>query len=316
MVIIFQKIKNTLEKEFSSLNLVCQEHYCLRMWRISKKEKYLKPVIKREKQVLKKWLENCQQLDNKNYQKDFALKLLNNFKIDKNERKKKQKEFYLKNPQYKFLTNFIWQTHKLKDFNLNNKYKNQFLKSLLFFNNQSVRKIYLSSDYLKADPSESVNSICFLKNLEVVDLSGELKNMLEKNYYPLNKLKEYQYYLWLYSLTHIIIAASNYYQQFVSSEKYQWILRYFKDNFETIVKKATPDIIAEIGICCKLTRSNKNLIEKTKQLVISSFDPEKGYIPRKDMQTLNDIEHRNTLAIMLFSDFDKLYKGPDLSEYF
>jgi len=63
MVIIFQKIKNTLEKEFYSLNLVCQEHYCLRMWRDKvKKEKYLKTCYQKREAGFKKMVGKIFQL--------------------------------------------------------------------------------------------------------------------------------------------------------------------------------------------------------------------------------------------------------------
>lgn len=313
---ISQRIQKTFEDNFSSLKPYLQQHYSLRLWPITGKKKYLSTIIKIQKQNLKEWLEDVKNLENENYLSSRGLQLVKKLGPYKGQRRKHQAAYYLKNSKIKFLTYFIWQTNKLKVFNLNGNLAPFFKKAVDFLKTYDWKNIYLNNTFLKVDPSECINSLFMLKNLGIVDLTGKIRKGLEKNFLPLKNLKEYQCQLLLYALAHIIINASNYYQNFVKPQKYHWILAYFTKNLKLIFKKATADIIAEIGLCFKLCHANKKIIRKTQAFIADHFDPKKNLIPKENSQSLNELEHRNTLAIMLLIDFKKLYPGPDLSKYF
>lgn len=62
------------------------------------------------------------------------------------------------------------------------------------------------------------------------------------------ELNDQQYGNKLYGMTHIIFADSEYYQHPVSQQQHQWIYDYFRANIDTILLRAKPDIVAEVGI--------------------------------------------------------------------
>jgi hypothetical protein len=118
----------------------------------------------------------------------------------------------------------------------------------------------------------------------------------------------------LYGLTHIIIGASRNYQKLVDKEKYEWVYEYFADNVDDIIARSTEDIIAEVGIAFLLAEdSEAPALEKIKERIASAISDDFGIIPSPTgSPDLESGEHRNALAIMLFSWPEQLHSGPDL----
>ncbi len=149
----------------------------------------------------------------------------------------------------------------------------------------------------------------------------KVKNIYQNN--KDNELNLLQYQNKIYTLTHIILADSQYYQYFVNREKYSWIFEYFDHNIDKIISRCKEDVIAEVGISYLLSnQSNHTVVKKAKKAIADAFDKTHGIIPSKlGNFELNTGEHRNILAYMLFTwpntalnpgpylhDFDKISK--------
>ena len=311
---IAEKIKDSLEKNFQSLNLVHREHYCLRLWRITGEEKYLPTIIENEKIELANWKDNVQNLANKIYQKKYGRNCIEKLGPWLGSRRVKQKKYYQSHPDIKFLTNFIWQTYRLANFNLQNINLSQFSHTISYLESLPLEEIYLDRQLFSVDPAECINSLFFLKYLGVVDKTKLIKPRLRKIYLSKAKLGEDNYFSWLYALTHIVIAASDYYQHYVASEYFSWVLNYLVADFEKILFCATTDILAEVGMCFKLTQTHSGLINKCKVKVVEQSDKKFGSLIQKEETGLNALEHCITLTILLIDDLKKFYKGPNLSD--
>ena len=112
---------------------------------------------------------------------------------------------------------------------------------------------------------------------------------------------------YIYALTHVVINASSFYQQYVNYNDCSWIFDSYRSNYIQILKKASPDIIAEVGLSYKLCRQTRRPeFSKLQKHLMKFYNSQLGMIPRKNTQSLNSIEHRNTLAIMALYKFNKL----------
>nr|WP_269809274.1 DUF3541 domain-containing protein [Enterovibrio nigricans] len=93
-------------------------------------------------------------------------------------------------------------------------------------------------------------------------------------------LSTQQYNNKLYGMTHIILAASEYYRKPVSEDNFQWIYDYFRQHFNTIAARSKPDVIAEIGITFLLAGlDNDPVVKKSQHIIRAAIDREKGMIP-------------------------------------
>jgi len=123
----------------------------------------------------------------------------------------------------------------------------------------------------------------------------------------LSKISKEEYQSFVYSMTHIIIADSKYYQRFVSGHK--WIIDYFVNNIEMIVNRTTLDILAEVGLCLRLCRQDKKyvrLIESIKKQLVAKIKWQKL---ATDTEYLHKREHTNSILIMLLAD-NKKFNAP------
>lgn len=120
----------------------------------------------------------------------------------------------------------------------------------------------------------------------------------------------------LYGLTHLILPASEYFQHHVHPEPYRWILDYFRANKKQIMKSATSDIIAEIGICFLMCDTpGDSMVAECRRRIVADFDNRLGLIPSPSGNTdMSIAEHRNVLAFALLAWPERLFPGPFLSD--
>lgn len=179
-----------------------------------------------------------------------------------------------------------------------------------FLKNKDLKSMILDDEVFRHYSAQLVTFVYLFKFNNVADLEEDFKQKFIEVFMNDKELDEYEHKNKIYTLTHFIIGASNYYQQTVSAEKFAWILDYFKSNLDEIMKKDNADIIAEIGLCFRLCGiTNGNEIEKIADYLIEEFDEEKGYIPRLD-GSIERSEHANSVAYLFLAGFDKLHKGP------
>lgn len=235
----------------------------------------------------------------------------------KTERKKARFDFYQKNVKARFLDDFLLMLfyinkHGLEK-NISQKDYNRVLSKLSKFEFDSL---YNNDDAIRADSSYLFNSVFFLKHLGIdskisKDCEKRLKAMYLDSKIDLAKISDDEYKSFVYSMTHIIIADSKFYERFVSGHK--WIINYFVNNLPTIVKRTTPDIVAEVGFCLRLCREDKNHRDFMKRVKDFSLRSMKWGLLRKDIEFLRWKEHTNSILIMLFAKNKKFYKPLNFS---
>ncbi|MDD1781086.1 DUF3541 domain-containing protein [Enterovibrio sp. ZSDZ35] len=158
-------------------------------------------------------------------------------------------------------------------------------------------------EMIRAWAAQLANQVYWLKQLGENDLTHQFSLALKATY-PDKKdsmLSVQQYNNKLYGMTHIILAASEYYRKSVKEAEFQWIYDYFRQHFTTIAARSKPDVIAEIGITFLLAGlENDPVVIQSQEIIRDAIDREKGMIPSVSGGTdLAKGEHRNVLAIML-----------------
>jgi hypothetical protein len=175
----------------------------------------------------------------------------------------------------------------------------------------------LDRELMKTSGAQLANYVYYLYHLNVIDLRRAYLEGLEEVLMRELKdsaLSDTQYNDKIYALTHVILAASDYYQQYVDRREFIWILDYFEQNIDTILTRTKPDVYAEVGLCFLLIKDkNNSALKKIKNAVASNIDAEKKMILSvKGSDDLSKGEHRNVLAIMLLDWPEVLFQGPDL----
>ncbi|NMH63861.1 DUF3541 domain-containing protein [Shewanella salipaludis] len=170
---------------------------------------------------------------------------------------------------------------------------------------------------IRAWAAQLVNYAYWAKQLGVGDYLADYKRAFIATY-PNDDdihLSQAQFRNKLYGMTHFIFAASEYYQHTVDAKEFAWILDYFSGNIERILKDATEDIIAEVGICFLLAeRYDSETVTQTRDFITKAFVPGSRMIPSPTGDTdLAKGEHRNVLAMMLLNWPQRLHPGPYLS---
>ncbi|MBP9865423.1 MAG: DUF3541 domain-containing protein [Candidatus Omnitrophica bacterium] len=165
--------------------------------------------------------------------------------------------------------------------------------------------------------AETSNDVYYLKILGLADFEVEYFKAFQSVYREVDeRLDPVLLENKIYGMTHLMIAASEYYQRKVSQEKFGWVLDYFDKHLEEILPRLKPDVVAEVGLCFLLAGLPDHAVAaQTRRFIAWSWDPASGIIPSvRGGVDLNQSEHRNVLALMLLGGFDRLYPGPNLAD--
>ena len=300
-------LKNYQSKLFM-LPLIQQEHFSSRMYAITGDQQYLNPVVIYLFILSAKFKSLVMNLDNEVMISDENDKLLfiNDFDTEKKKIRMKKISQYKRTA---FYLNFLILLKKIYFYKLE--------KTALFPNIENG-KLYLKSrisdfeeflldkENIQIYGAQLINNIYYLYDLEIVDLRSRFTTEF-KNTFPDsedNTLSTAAYTSKIYSMTHFIIAASNYYQEKPDSQAFNWIIDYFEKNIDEIIRRTENDIIVEVGVSFMLVdKGNSSAVTKIKAYLSKVYSPKFKMIPSKEMASQFDLikgEHRNILAIMLF----------------
>jgi hypothetical protein len=318
-MIDYQKIRERIveiyEKKVWDLSLGILGHFFARYFAVSGKTKYQNIIAWNIQRKYYSQIEKLLwQFKTKNFKRvdiDAA--------ITKKPRKKRRELFYRHNPEVRFYENFLLAWFYVNKYNLQEKFPAKFRKEVQgTLKKINFRKAYDNDEAIISDSSYLFNSVIFLKHLGIdLKLAGLCEQRLYDLYIggrrDLKSIPQPEYQSFVYSMTHIIIADSRYYECFVSGHK--WIIDYFVNNLDEIVKRTTPDILAEVGFCLRLCKQDKKypeLINKIKKTLQKQIDWERL---EKDIDYLRKKEHTNSILVMLYSNNDKFYRPADLSNH-
>ena len=312
---IVNSIVDTFDSHLGFLRHRYQYHYALRRFRVDNNSKYVQPILTDFQMRSLKWFPKLTSLSEKGFIEGEATRMANSYP-DSSEKKALRKKVYLKNPQILFYNNLLLYLFLAKTYYLDflEGFKEEFEKAINHLKEVDFENILFDEGIIEHNPSAVANCVYYLQFLEVVDLEDKLHTKfkafwLEKatNSALSNKHK-------VYAMTHVIIAASYYYQRILKKDKFDWILTFFEKEFDWIVKNTNADIVGEVGLCFRLCGLHDHeIVKKASDHVISKFDEKEGLIPKEEGKSGHEkLEHRNSVSLLLLSDYEEFCLGPNL----
>lgn len=310
------RIRDTLECRLFTFSPYVQRHYALRMYRITGDDKYLNPIIT-DMMVLAQLLrQDIEGLGDEDYIRARTQLILERFDLNK---PKQQRRYELLNRSghLAFDLALLANLNMLHEVNLlDTAFFLDTSKTLAYLKERDFADFFLADDVVRIYSPQLATYVFFLYDLGIADLRKPFIAAFRR-VFPDHRDAELSSMLYtqkLYGLTHIIIGASRNYQKIVDKDAYDWIYEYFSKNVDTITARATEDIIAEVGIAFLLSESREApALKKIQHRIASAVDDELGIIlSPTGSADLESGEHRNVLAVMLFSWPDQLHSGPDL----
>ena len=177
----------------------------------------------------------------------------------------------------------------------------------------------LDTGLIRIYSPQAVNAVYYLYQLGIADFRDAYRSRF-REVFPDSldtALDRRSFEDKLYGLTHFITAASRYYQQRVDSAESAWILTYFENRRERILRQVRADLVAEVALCFLLAgQENHSLVAECRSELIRRFDSSRGLIPSpRGNADRQRGEHRNILAYMVLSWSDEVYTGPRLPRY-
>lgn len=317
---IADKIQQKFDSNLFRLKPIIQSHYAVRLYRITGKKEYLYPIISFQfiesmqlHQLLKTTPDSMRIVSNAN-----TINLpLENKNLSKT---KNRKALLAQFPEMDNLLKILLILDHAQQLNILNSPLYPHAKIAILQIKENLRPLssfLLSPSVIKTSPAQVANFVFLLNRLKLIDLRKKyihrFKTIFADNKDPYLSDKAFEDKI--YGMTHIIFAASDYYQKRIAYKQFKWIYQYFEQHMDLILKRTKPDVVAEVGLTFCLLDSfhHSALITKIKRHLTSKYNPHQQMIPNKSgSRDLNLAEHRNVLTIMLFKWPLSLHSGPDL----
>ena len=218
----------------------------------------------------------------------------------KTKKKKLRKKTFTSFPMYRLMgTKILRHIARLDELGLQHKHHDSFMDLIHAYDYESV---FTDSKMIKAWGAQLANQVYWLNNLNIADYRKAFQKAVAETYPDVedDKLSTQQFENKIYTLTHIIIAASEYYRYQVNYKDYASIIDYFRLNVDTILKRCKEDVIIEVGLSLLLVDESfpeieiiqtdiNNKVDKSKNMVLSNYGNSK----------IAQGEHRNIIAILL-----------------
>jgi len=314
---VAKAIRRTYDRNFLGMDRSAQAHYAVRIYRATGKTPNLDAVTI----DVARWIDHLQRLLDGVEDEGFVSRESDDAfdsKREVTEVMRARKEMFESRRDMLFHRRVLYATQKLRDFGLyDGPFRGTYQAALKHLRSVDWRAFLLDPEVIRAYAAQTSNLVFWLKRLEVVDLEEEYTRAFKDVFMAADddQLSAANYQNKLYGLTHFIIGDSRYYQRMSSPEKYRWILDYFDRHILEALSWSKPDIVAEIAVCFKLCGlPDHRVVHMAREYLTSVYDPELGFIPSETRSTdLSVSEHRNALAYLVLSDWDRLNEGPYLS---
>lgn len=320
---ISQEIQTHFEDHWLELRPQIQAHYATRLYRITGDEQYTSPLfmlqLSRSSQLLQDW----EKRNDKDYATERSRALLAYFKEHKiSERTQLRADLFKQYPEVPFQLNLLAQLYQIYDLGLlestpfNTIKKNDITE---YFKTTQLSEFVLDKEVIELYASRLSDYVMQLKVFGVIDLEDKYMESFKQVFFekPDEQLSPLQFESKLYGMTHMIIAASRYYQKKVSDKKYEWIEEYFSKQPDFLVNKVKADIAMEIALVFLLRdySTSHAAVETVKKYIQANFSAEHNMILGVDGNAeINAGEHRNVLALMVLNWPNQLHAGPNLSK--
>ncbi len=316
-------IQNTYLTHLAILPKTKQQHFLSRLYKITGKKPLLKSIQKDAFDYFSDKLLYFQ--IHHHLEIDFE----NRFPLQAPIPRQQVRNVFIHSNQVFFRELFIY-LDVLMAFNVIHRYKrDHLLPSQLKYEVQSYldqhftrffEELLSNPQYLHNTPVQVINILYWYLHLPNNSLVGteeaRMQASVEQAYQTIDSTNSVLFLNYLYTLTHIIIGQSWFYEYTLNQTQSQWIYSIFDRHIQAIFETKEPDIIAEIGVCyCLQKEANQDIIHTYQEEVSQYVNTSTGYIPSESLplNSTEDIilsEHRNILAIMLFSGMPTLHPFP------
>jgi hypothetical protein len=302
-------LRYTFESQYLRLSPKARRHYSLRLWRLTGEKLYMTDIINDVYQISSDLNRYVRMLNDPKARRGESEQLISSI------RKQEERKAALRDSgDLSFAMHLIYLLAKLDDLGLKHERQADLLNYLKNYPN--LQRVMLEPEFIKVYAAEIANSVYWLKQLGVADLRDVFSKAMRRTYSD-NKdanLSKKQFQNKIYGLTHIIIAASRYYQTDVDADRYRWITDYFLARQEQILEHASEDVMAEVALCLELAgQGDHPFVREVKEALKAEVHPRAGLIPsvigKLDLSTG---EHRNVLTIALLEWPEHRFKGPNL----
>jgi hypothetical protein len=314
---ILSRLEFDLTSRLSRMGPNHRGHVALRFYRISGDARYVADA-KAYYAVLRKYFRRYVRIaGNEERAEKKSQRLI--LSIPPGEKRAERAMVLGKYPDFEFVKRVLYVAYQAENLGMSDGPDAQVLSELKdYLKKRPFDAMLADPDVLSRHAADAVNMVYYLKDLGIADVEREFTARFKTVFMAADdaELSPLEYREKIYGLTHFVIAGSDYYQRFVPAEKYAWVLDYFAKHASRVIARAKPDAIAEVGLCFKLAGLKDHpVVARTRSEVARFYDPKRGIIATPwSKNDRNTAQHRDTVAYLLFKDFDRLYPGPDLSQ--
>jgi hypothetical protein len=308
------EIRNNFDSALFSLPPQVQRHYATRVYRVTGDSRYIPAMLadlRLERSLLQRDVEH---LGDEGYIAERVTQLLNEFS-DRTRKGRARKDALKKRGRLIFDLDLLYRCDQVREYGLEASEAGAWSRQALELLGQTdVAQQILDRELIKIYGAQLANAVYYLHACGVADVRAEFSAAFRRTFPDSldDDLSMGEFEDKIYGMTHVVIAASDYYQQYLDPTEYQWILDYFEENADAILLDTRSDIIAEVGLCFILTgRENNEIVNRCRTKLLESYNREARMIPSESGSLdLEKGEHRNVLAYMLFTLPGDLYQGP------
>lgn len=294
-------IRRTYEANLYTFPAFKSGHYGLRMYRQTLDKKYSSLVWSDMARIASRLNLFANEVHTVEQIKSYSEKRIKDYRDDSNERTTLRYKVTQTMPEYLYLgVGLLGSMARADEYGLKHR-EDKKLREVI--RRYDFAKYVTDESMVKAWAAQLANQVYWLRQLGEQDVVDDFIATF-RSIYPDDKdsdLSEQQFANKIYGLTHIIFAASGYYQHSINEQDYQWIYDYYRNNIDTIIDRAKEDIIAEVGINFLLAGLNDDpVVLKARKALQKALNRDHGLIPSVTGEMdLKKGEHRNVLAIML-----------------
>jgi hypothetical protein len=309
-------IQQHIEKQLFTLPPGKQEFYGIRMYRITGDDRYLYASLYGAYATANRLDKLVLQMQDQQAVALFLQEAKERRSSAKAERQRAKAELYEEcSSAVIYAKRLVHDMKRLDAFGLESVHHETLVQH---FRSLEFSECLLKKEVIRVWAAQAANYVYWLQQLGVVDLTERFREAFQAAFPDPedSELEDWQYINKIYGMTHIIIAASEYYQRVLDPEEVRWILVYFSEHLTAILRRTTTDVIAEVGISFLLAGETRHpVVQQCKETVARAVDPQHGIIPSVGGSfDLAKAEHSNVVALILFNWPSRLHTGPHLAD--
>ncbi len=310
-----EQIRDHYETVLPSLPADKQRHYALRLYRLTGDDAYLAPIRDEVLAILPRWQKAMQALDDAGQRQALASQIVDDYRDD-TPKYQRRKALLRRSGELPFAKQLLYRVNQLEELHLAGEPPFQDTgRALAYLRGFDFQSFVLDPEVIKVYSAQTANLVYYLYRLGLQDLREPYQQAFRRVYPPGTPHQGLDLQEKIYGMSHLVIAASGYYQHSVARKDFGWIFDYFERRIDHVIQGTKPDVYTEMALCFLLAEEPDNpAIDKVKAALEREFDDEADMIPATDGSTDTARgEHRNTLVVMLYYWPEKLHMGPDLS---